>query len=223
MNARNTPRLVEPPSPTGATWFPQWLIRTLFVLNLLATTYQGAQIYDLSTRTWQPNQIPIFICLLAANAGIASQGLRRTLPALVLALGLTFSAAPALAQERLVFGVNPTLAGDVPRLADYLSLSAAAGAAWRPGVPVQPLVTALGLVHLARPGPNGPLLSAALGGQAVLPDGAPAELGFFGGLGLDLPGADGQRVKPVLVLGTAYQPDGWRLAVVLGLRLFPGG
>jgi len=217
---RYSPRLAEPPSPTGTPKLPVAWTLPLFLAGCAALACEKAGLFVPESLG---AKVTVAIVEFLGLLGLLSAGMRaRNVVALVLGLGLAFS-APALAQERLVFGTNPTLAGDVPRLTDYLSLSAAAGAAWRPGAPVQPLVTALGLVHLARLGPSGPLLSAALGGQAVLPDGAPAELGFFGGLGLDLPGAEGQSVKPLLVLGTAYQSDGWRLAVVLGLRLFPGG
>lgn len=222
---------VSAESPTGRPQIPPSWNLPLFLLGCLALALAKAGIFPEGTIGAKVVQTAVeFLGLV----GIISAGWRagsgfRGAALLALCLGL---AAPlAQAQETVVFGAPTQAQLDAgvqpPRLVDYLSLQASGGVALRGGE-FRPLVTGLGLVHLAKLG-EGPILSAALGGQAVLGDAQ--DLGFFGGLALDLPGLPGQKVQPSLAAGAGYSPGsafglslpGWFGAVLLGFRLHPGG
>lgn len=225
MKIVNTPA----ESPTGRPRIPPNWALPLFLIGCLALALDKAGVFPQgSTGAKLVLAVVEFIGLL----GLLSAGWRIRGGAALLVLCLTLTAPLVQAQEAAVFDA-PTrarLTGDaeMPRLADYLSLQASGGVALRGGH-FRPLVTGLGLVHLAKFGGQGPILSAALGGQAVLGD--VQDLGFFGGLALDLPGLPGQRVQPSLALGAGYSSGsafglslpGWFGALMLGFRMHPGG
>lgn len=212
-NQQVTPRngVMKDVSPTGPALFPQWLIRILFLLSLLATAWQGFEIYDFPAKTWHLERLAGFIVSFAASAGIGSQGLRiqwpkgGTMVALLLCLGLS---APAFADERVLIEPDrqALMGEEAPRAADFVSWGVGVGVDYRAHRGAVPVVEAMGLVGLLRLGKAGPVLSLALGGSLLAAEGDPRAGAFLGGA-FDLPGV-GAPVKPALYVGAGYD-GGW--------------
>lgn len=201
MSLRDTAPGGTGQSPTGYAWLPQWAVKALLVLALLATAWQAAELYDFKGGTWHPERVPIFILSITATAGIASQGVRKLVAVAFLAGGVLF-AAPTWASDRAIYepaqhaglASTPPSIGDIVDLATGPGLDVRAGQ-WSLGV------TVLGTVALVDVTPRW-TLSAAMGGALLAPldAGEPAAVAKAG-LTLQLPG---QTVRPSVGAGATY-------------------